>query len=251
MQAEDKFTNKVTEYERFRPKYPSGFFDLLQRNTNIGATIADIGAGTGYIAVPLAQNGYVVNAVEPNQDMRDALIKKKGKLPINVFDTAAQNTQICDDSVSLITLGNVAHWLDQKPETHQKCLDEFTRISNQGSQTAVLSLSPSMQNGWITDIFNMVKNHNIKFDIQKISKTFEEHDFHAKNFIQNITDGYIEQSRRLMKKEEFIDFMLSHSFCNKNMISEISGIFNHHKRGIELEVGFKSSIYMGSPRLGL
>lgn len=48
------------------------------------ATIVDFGAGCGRLAVPLAQRGYRVTAVEPSDAMRAELTKASATLPVDV-----------------------------------------------------------------------------------------------------------------------------------------------------------------------
>jgi ubiquinone/menaquinone biosynthesis C-methylase UbiE len=249
MQTSEKFTNKVTEYEKFRPQYPRVFFDILKNNLKSQSRVADIGAGTGYVSIPLAKDGYTVVAIEPNDGMRQILAAKTDCLDIDVKDSKAQDTGIDTNSIDLITLGNVAHWLDQNSEKHQRCLTEFSRILKPSGKVSVLSLSPSMHNGWITDIFNMVKGHDPDFDIDKISNSFENHQFHADNFINQTTDCVIETFSELMKKCEFIEFILSHSFATPAMVDEIAAIYQRHKNGDHINLAFKSSVYIGTPKL--
>ncbi len=72
--SKERFSNRVENYVRYRPDYPPGVIETLERE--IGLTpqwvIADIGAGTGLSTQLFLENGNEVYGVEPNLPMRMA-----------------------------------------------------------------------------------------------------------------------------------------------------------------------------------
>ncbi len=72
--ATTRFSNRVDNYVRYRPTYPSGVLQVLGDETGLTAdsVIADIGSGTGISAELFLRNGNTVFGVEPNADMRRA-----------------------------------------------------------------------------------------------------------------------------------------------------------------------------------
>ncbi|HZK54364.1 MAG TPA: hypothetical protein VFC84_09260 [Desulfosporosinus sp.] len=71
MDSKEKFTNKVSDYVKYRPKYPSEFINYLVKEVGVSrSVIADIGAGTGILTKLLAPKVKKIYAVEPNLNMR-------------------------------------------------------------------------------------------------------------------------------------------------------------------------------------
>ena len=71
---DERFSDRVHNYIRFRPGHPSGIVALLEEAAALapGAKIADIGSGTGISSAIFLQAGYQVTGVEPNEAMRGA-----------------------------------------------------------------------------------------------------------------------------------------------------------------------------------
>lgn len=60
-----RFSNRVEEYIKFRPSYPTEIIKILEdafafNQTNI---VADIGSGTGISSTPFLKNGNVVSGI--------------------------------------------------------------------------------------------------------------------------------------------------------------------------------------------
>src|SRR5205814_8816828 len=72
--AKQRFSNRVADYIRYRPGYPSAVLDLLRAECGLrpGHVIADIGSGTGLLSELFLRNGNRVYGVEPNAEMRRA-----------------------------------------------------------------------------------------------------------------------------------------------------------------------------------
>lgn len=74
MDSKQRFSNRVENYVRYRPRYPDGLIELLEERARLvpQGIIADLGSGTGFSAEPFLTKGYTVYAVEPNPEMRQA-----------------------------------------------------------------------------------------------------------------------------------------------------------------------------------
>ncbi|HEY3855006.1 MAG TPA: hypothetical protein VGO67_11475 [Verrucomicrobiae bacterium] len=74
MRSTERFSNRVENYVKFRPGYPAGLIELLQRECQLGAgsVVADIGSGTGILTDLLLKSGASVFGIEPNGPMREA-----------------------------------------------------------------------------------------------------------------------------------------------------------------------------------
>ena len=74
MEPTQRFSGRVENYARYRPSYPPEALDLLESECGLspGATVADVGSGTGILSRLLLERGAFVYGVEPNREMREA-----------------------------------------------------------------------------------------------------------------------------------------------------------------------------------
>lgn len=109
-----------------------------------GMAIADVGAGTGYFALPLARSvapdGQVF-AVDVQPEMLEHLrARLQPGLPVALVEGEATRTTLKDESVDLVLLANVWHEVEHRTEA----LAEFARILRPGGRVAILD--------WRTDV---------------------------------------------------------------------------------------------------
>ena len=130
------FSSKVADYVASRPDYPSALFDTLAVICGLGAgaTVADVGAGTGLLTRGLLQRGYRVIAVEPNREMRaaaDHLLN--GIEGYRSLDGSAEAMPLESDSIDLVTVALAFHWFDV-----ERARAEFLRILTPQGQVAII-----------------------------------------------------------------------------------------------------------------
>jgi len=109
-------------YERARPSYPADAVAWLVERAGIGpgATVADVGAGTGKLTRLLVPTGARVVAVEPLPEMRERLLRLVPQA--QVLDGTAESLPLEDASVEAITVAQAFHWFDPDralPELHR------------------------------------------------------------------------------------------------------------------------------------
>jgi SAM-dependent methyltransferase len=96
-----------------RPGYPAALVErLLALAGGPGARVADLGAGTGLLAIPLARLGAQVHAVEPARAMLDALAESAGGLAVTPVHAAAEATGLPAGAFDLALLADAAQWVD-------------------------------------------------------------------------------------------------------------------------------------------
>ncbi|HEX2252579.1 MAG TPA: class I SAM-dependent methyltransferase [Thermoanaerobaculia bacterium] len=126
----------MDDYVRYRPTYPAAALDLLERECGLrpGATVADLGAGTGILTALLLDRGARVFAVEPNEPMRRAAEARLGDRPgfASVAGTA-EATGLPAASVDLVTAAQAFHWFDPP-----RARAEAARILRPGGRAAIL-----------------------------------------------------------------------------------------------------------------
>lgn len=67
-----RFSDRVDNYVRYRPRYPDTVVTLLREEAGLhrDSVVADVGSGTGIFSELFLRNGNPVIAVEPNREMR-------------------------------------------------------------------------------------------------------------------------------------------------------------------------------------
>ena len=130
----ERFSNRVANYVKYRPSYPTAVLDCLRDECGLNETavVADIGSGTGILARLFLQHGNQVIGIEPNKEMREA-----GEAYLAEFSNfssvngTAEATTLPDNAVDFVTAGQAAHWFDR-----EKSLPELRRILRPGGTIA-------------------------------------------------------------------------------------------------------------------
>ncbi len=105
--------NRLAQSYRARPGYPAALAArLLAVAGGPGARVADLGAGTGQLAIPLARAGARVDAVEPARAMLDVLEEDARGLAVTRVHAAAEATGLPGGAYDLVLLADAAQWVD-------------------------------------------------------------------------------------------------------------------------------------------
>jgi SAM-dependent methyltransferase len=106
--------NRLASAYDARPPYPAALVERLAALAGgRGARVADLGAGTGALALPLAARGLRVAAVEPARAMLDALRRRVAPdLPLEPVHATAEATGLAGGSFALVLLADAVHWVD-------------------------------------------------------------------------------------------------------------------------------------------
>jgi SAM-dependent methyltransferase len=111
----ERFGVRAAAYARARPGYPDFAVAALARALDLtpGATIIDVGCGTGLSCEPFLRAGFAVIGVEPNAAMRaHAEQKMAGQRGFRSVDGRAENTGLPDSSADLLIAAQAFHWFD-------------------------------------------------------------------------------------------------------------------------------------------
>lgn len=138
MQGEkgERFTGRTEDYSRSRPNYPDEITGILEREKAISSDsiVADVGSGTGKLAMLFLEHGYRTICVDPNPEMRSrAAMDLRGYPNASILDGTAENTGLDEHSIDLVVAGQAFHWFD--PVETRK---EFSRILKPGGQVALI-----------------------------------------------------------------------------------------------------------------
>lgn len=122
--------------EQIMPKTPV----LEAVNASLDMRVADIGAGLGYFALPLAVavgHAGVVLAVDPSPAAREELIhraQKAGLSQVEVISGSAEETGLDSNSVDRVLWHTMYHEVLHRP----KAINEMLRILREGGRWVVV-----------------------------------------------------------------------------------------------------------------
>ena len=247
--SKQRFSNRVADYVRYRPGYPSAVREILRTECGLksGYVIADIGSGTGFLSELFLKNGNRVFGVEPNEAMRQAgeeyLASYDGFVSIN---GSAESTTLDDASVNFVTAGQAFHWFDQNAAR-----TEFVRILKPAGWVVVIGNERLTDTTpFLRDYESLLRKFGTDYASVKESYPSEPHmrDFFGPN-------AYV--SRTLPKFQEF-DFagvagrLRSSSFIpaadNPNfapMMEELQRIFTEYNQADRVRLEYSTHIYFG------
>jgi SAM-dependent methyltransferase len=115
MNTTERFSDRVTNYVKYRPSYPAAAIDCVMNTLALapGSVVADLGSGTGISSKLLLERGCAVYGVEPNEAMRAAAETQLASYPnFHSINGTAEATTLADDSVDAALAAQAFHWFD-------------------------------------------------------------------------------------------------------------------------------------------
>jgi SAM-dependent methyltransferase len=156
--ATSRFSDRVENYARYRPGYPSEVVQELRAECGLAPhhAVADVASGTGIWTRMLLENGNPVLGVEPNPKMREAGERLLAAFPkFTSIAGTAEATTLPDHIVDFVTAAQAAHWFDRA-----RARREFVRILKPG--------------GWLVLLWNERVTDSTKFlrDYEELLLTY-------------------------------------------------------------------------------
>ena len=105
------FQGTAAYYSRFRPAYPAKLIEQLARFAGLERNrdrVLDLGAGTGHVAIPIADHALEVVAVEPDDGMVNEL-RAAAPPTVRVLQTRVEDMPD-SGTFALATAGRSMHW---------------------------------------------------------------------------------------------------------------------------------------------
>lgn len=249
MDSKQRFSDRVENYIRYRPGYPSAIVDLLRDKCGLASesVVVDVGSGTGLLTQLFLENGNVVYGVEPNAAMRDAGEQFLEKYHhFSSVAGSAEATTLPDDTADFILAGQAFHWFDTKGAR-----SEFERI-----------LKPK---GWVTVIWNERRTDSSDFlreyelflrtygtDYSKVSETYPRERQMTEFF------GASGFHHSAFVNEQIFDFeglrgrLLSSSYSpppehpqHQPMLATLQKLFDAHAQNGVVRLEYQAHVYYG------
>jgi SAM-dependent methyltransferase len=247
--AKQRFSNRVADYVRYRPSYPSALVDLLREECGLRPDhlVADVGSGTGILSRMFLENGNRVFGVEPNGEMRSA-----GEEYLSAFKNfssvagCAEATTLPGASVDFVTVAQAFHWFEPAAT---RC--EFLRILR--------------STGFVVIVWN-----ERLFDTTPFLREYEA-------LLHRFANDYAKVSESYPRPAQIQDFFAANTFLQKSfpnfqkfdcdgvggrlrgssyapspdqpafapMMAELERIFNSHQHHGQVRMDYTTHIYFG------
>ncbi|HTR47205.1 MAG TPA: class I SAM-dependent methyltransferase [Verrucomicrobiae bacterium] len=244
-----RFSNRVEDYIRYRPGYPSAVLDALRDNCGLRpeSVVADIGSGTGLLTRMFLENGNAVYGVEPNAAMREAGEQLSAAYRnFRSVAGSAEATTLPGSSVDFVVAGQAFHWFE--PAAARA---EFRRVLRPGGWVAVL------WNERRTDTTPFLREYESflrKFgtDYEKVAETYPRGQQMADFFGVGRFEG------RFFPNEQVFDFeglrgrLSSSSYAppsghpkHEPMLAALKTVFDAHEENGRVHIEYKTHLYYG------
>lgn len=244
-----RFSNRVDDYIKWRPGYPSGLLQTLKERCGLTdrSVIADIGSGTGILSELFLRNGNPVFGVEPNQAMREAAERLLTRYPrFQSITGRAEATSLADQSIDLLTAAQAFHWFDR-----EQARREFLRVLRPG--------------GWVVLVWNERDTCSTPFLtayerlLQRYGTDYEEVDHRRvdEKALESFygPGGYgskVFPNRQEFDHDGLRGRLLSSSYVPsvddpryQPMLAELSRIFQAYEMGNRVVFEYRTMVYWG------
>lgn len=153
------FIGVAEHYVRHRPAHPSPLVDYvtgLARRSGGSAPVLDLGCGPGVLALPLAEAGLQVLAVDPNQEMLDAGRAKACEQGIADIQWRQGDSTTLPGlpSISGAVIGDAFHYMDRG----QTLADLDGLILPGGFVAVVVSYALGTEKAWWEPVLDRIRD---------------------------------------------------------------------------------------------
>jgi ubiquinone/menaquinone biosynthesis C-methylase UbiE len=250
MEPKKRFSARADNYSKFRPNYPEDIISYLESEKILynNSIIADIGSGTGILSELFLKNGNLVFGIEPNMNMRNAAEYNLKKYEnFHSIDGSAECTNMEENSICIITVGQAFHWFDQV-----KARKEFKRILKpEGNVVIIWNNRKRSGSRFLEQYEDLLLTYGTDYrKIRDIQIDFENFYRIGKN-----SEGYV---REIFENYQLLDYpglkgrLLSTSYAPLddhpnyiNMITELEKIFKENNQNGLIRFDYETEVYCG------
>jgi len=241
--SKKRFSSRVENYIKYRPKYPLEIIDFLEKKAILAKStvIADIGSGTGILTKIFLDHGNQVYGVEPNKDMREAAEKILQDYPnFTSFEGSAESTGLEDNIIDLVIAGQAFHWFDV-----EEAKKEFKRILKPNGYV-VLIWNNRGKGG--SDFNSSYDNFMLKYgtdykEVMKKEGNVKRFYWYQKESFYNYQELDFPSFKGRVLSASYIP--LSDNPIFPVMIVELEGLFNKHQKNGIIRIEYDTEVYYG------
>jgi ubiquinone/menaquinone biosynthesis C-methylase UbiE len=148
------FTKGAAAYERGRPDYPAAAIAFMSEQLRLsrGATVVDIGAGTGKLSRMLVGTEAEVIAIEPVAAMREQFSRVLPRT--KVLEGSAEQLPLPDASASAATAAQAFHWF-----ANAAALAEIHRVLKPQGRLGLIWNNRDRSIGWARDAWALIERN--------------------------------------------------------------------------------------------
>lgn len=223
MDSKKRFSDRVSNYVKYRPGYPGEVLEYLEtRGINGKSVVADMGAGTGIFSSLLVERVGRLYGVEPNGEMRARAESVLSRFPVYRSVAApAEATGLPGSTLDAIVAAQAFHWFDR-----DACAREFRRILKPGGIVLLLWNNRLADTPFLAEYDGLL--HRLGSDYSSVNH-------------QNLTDeiladflGKDYEKRSFANSQNFdLDGFLGRVFSSSYTPSENSPGYEPFKRDLE------------------
>jgi SAM-dependent methyltransferase len=222
------FTGKAGYYAKYRRGYPAAVFDTIISRFALppNSGILDLGCGTGNVAIPLAERGFCVHAVDPEPEMLAEGRRRGAALPNGrITWQAGSDTTIAGlglPPLRLCTMGLSFHWMNRAA-----VLQTLDALIEPGGGIACLSRNDSffshLDNGWgeaVKDVLSGMLGDEWDYS-GRLSR--KDEDRHEEVFLASpfpVLEEHSFQVREELTMDDIIGLQLSTSYTSPVLLHE-------------------------------
>jgi ubiquinone/menaquinone biosynthesis C-methylase UbiE len=205
-----------------RPDYSTEALDDLFNMINLcsdnSLKICDMGAGVAHLTIPLLKRGHIVDAVEPNDEMRTLGKSRTNEFSqVTWFDGAGENSGRPDNVYDIVTFGSSFNVTNRN-----KSLVETARILNDKGWFVCMwnhrNLDDPIQRTVENIIFKYVPSYDYGTRREDQTQIINNSNLFEKvEFIEGTVDHEV-------KKEDWIDAWRSHATLHRQAGSKFDSI---------------------------
>ncbi len=242
----ERFTDRVDDYAKHRPRYPEALADFLRDyGLKPGAVVLDAGSGTGLFSELLLSRGATVYGVEPNEEMRQEAV---GRLHANEhfisLPKSAESSGMPGASVDLITAAQAFHWFDL-----DKTKREWSRILRPGGWVALI-WNERDDSGPLAAGYGWLANAFVSKD-QAVRRLANPNAQIEAFFHPNLVQRYSFPNAQKLSRDGLIGRALSSSYWPKEgpdyeaSIQLLNELFDQHAKDGKVEFPYTTELFLG------